>query len=327
MKEALYYEKLDGDSVRCVLCPQECTINEGRSGFCGVRVNNGGVLYSETYEYVLACNVDPIEKKPLYHFRPGRSILSIGTRGCNQRCLFCQNWEMLEAGPPGTHMTTGEVAEMAARGDSVGVAYTYNEPTVSFEFVLDCAREVRERGMVNVLVTNGSMNPEPEEELFPWIDAMNVDVKSMDPDFYRDICKSRLEPVLDTCRKAKAGSHIEITNLLIPTLNDSDELIGELVDFVAGLGRDTPLHFSAYYPAYKMSIEPTPVETLLRAYEIGRKKLDYVYLGNVRSSEGCNSKCPECGSTAVERDGYVTRTGGLDGNRCVNCGNDLPFIV
>ncbi len=327
MKEASYYDKLTEDSVRCNLCPQECRISEGRSGFCGVRSNHSGILYSETFNHVLACNMDPIEKKPLYHFHPERSILSIGTKGCNQRCLFCQNWEMLEAGSSGTYITSDEVASMADRGDSVGVAYTYNEPVVSFEFVLECARKVHERGLVNVLVTNGSVNPEPQDDLMPWIDAMNIDVKSMDPDFYRDICKSRLEPVLEACRKAKAACHVEITNLLIPTLNDSDELIGELVDFVADLGRETPLHFSAYHPCYKMTIEPTPIETLLRAYEIGRNKLDYVYLGNIRGAEGGTSRCPECGATVVERDGYVTRAGGLDGSRCSGCGNDLPFVV
>lgn len=327
MKEASYYEKLDGEAVQCHLCPQECSINEGKRGFCQVRPNDGGILYSEIYEHVLACNLDPVEKKPLYHFHPGRSILSIGTRGCNKRCLFCQNWQMLEPGSPGTRITSDEVAAMSGRGDSVGVAYTYNEPVVWFEFVLECARKVRGRGLANVLVTNGSINPEPLEELLPWVDAMNIDVKSMDPDFYRKVCKSRLEPVLETCRRAKPACHIEITNLLIPTLNDSDELIGELVDFVAGLGRETPLHFSAYYPCHKMTTPPTPPATLRRAYEIGRRKLDYVYLGNIRAEDAGTSLCPECGATVVERDGYLTRTSGLDGCSCKNCGNDLPFIV
>lgn len=327
MKEASYYEKLKVETVQCHLCPQECKINEGKSGFCGVRSNHGGILYSEIYNHMLARNLDPIEKKPLYHFHPGRSILSIGTRGCNQSCLFCQNWQMLETGSPGTYITSDDVAAMAGRDNSVGVAYTYNEPTVWFEFVLECARKVRERGLANVLVTNGSVNPEPQEELLPWIDAMNIDVKSMDPGFYRDICNSRLKPVLEVCRRAKSACHVEITNLLIPTLNDSDELIGELVDFVAGLGRETPLHFSAYYPCHKMTIEPTPIETLLRAYEIGRKELDYVYLGNIRGGDGGTSLCPGCGATVVERNGYITRADGLEGGRCAGCGIDLPFVV
>jgi pyruvate formate lyase activating enzyme len=327
LKEAAYYEKTGESRVHCHLCPQECKISEGKRGFCRVRVNNEGVLYSDIYEHVLACNVDPIEKKPLYHFYPGKSILSIGTKGCNQRCDFCQNWEMIETDVPGTHITSDEIASMADRGGSIGVAYTYNEPMMWFEFVIECARKVRARGLKNVLVTNGSVNPEPLEELIPFIDAMNIDVKSMDPEFYKKICKSKLEPVLATCRRARKDCHVEITNLLIPGFNDTDELIAGLVDFVEELGRDTPLHFSAYYPCYKMTAPPTPVSTLERARDIARRKLDYVYMGNVRTEDAGKSCCPECGETVIERKGYITRAVGLDGNRCAKCGNDLPFVV
>ncbi|MHB8896137.1 MAG: AmmeMemoRadiSam system radical SAM enzyme [Candidatus Geothermincolia bacterium] len=327
MKEAAYYEKLGASKVHCHLCPQECRISEGKKGFCRVRSNDDGTLYSDIYERVLAANMDPIEKKPLYHFHPGTSIFSIGTRGCNQRCDFCQNWEMLETDSPGTYISSDEVVRMAGRGGSIGIAYTYNEPMMWFEFVLECAKKVRERGLKNVLVTNGSVNPEPLEELLPFVDAMNIDVKSMDPEFYRKICKSKLEPVLATVKRAIKECHIEITNLVIPTLNDSDELLGELIDFVASLGRETPLHFSAYYPCYKMTIEATPLATLQRAYELARKKLDYVYMGNVRSQDAGNSCCPGCGEKVVERDGYITRVVGLDGPRCANCGAELPFVV
>ena len=327
MKEAAYYDKLDGGTVRCRLCPQECRINEGRRGICRVRTNHGGALYSDIYDRILACRLDPIEKKPLYHFYPGMQVLSIGTRGCNQRCDFCQNWEMVEADVAGTCLTSDEIVAMADRGGSIGMAYTYNEPLIWFEFVLECAKKVRARGLKNVLVTNGFVNPEPLEELLPFIDAMNIDVKSMDPEFYRKICGSSLEPVLATCRRAGADCHVEITNLLIPGFNDTDELIVRLVDFVAGLGRDTPLHFSAYYPCYRMTAPPTPVETLRRARGIALEKLDYVYMGNVRSEDAGGTCCPECGETVVERDGYITRAPGLDGGRCAGCGNDLPFIV
>ncbi|MFH1149017.1 MAG: AmmeMemoRadiSam system radical SAM enzyme [Actinomycetota bacterium] len=327
MKEAAFYEKLENDRVACHLCPQECRINPDKKGFCRVRTNRQGTLYSDVYERILATNLDPVEKKPLYHFHPGSSILSIGTRGCNQRCEFCQNWEMIETDSPGTYMTSDEVAEMAGRRGSIGVAYTYNEPFMWYEFVRECAAKVRERGYKNVMVTNGSVNPEPLAELLPFIDAMNIDVKSMDPEFYRKICKSKLEPVLETCRTAAGRCHIEITNLIIPTLNDSDELIGELVDFVVGLGKGTPLHFSAYYPCYKMTIEPTPLATLRRAYDLAKEKLDFVYMGNVLDQDGGTSCCPSCGEVLVERDGYMTRVRGLDGNRCSECGNDLPFVV
>jgi pyruvate formate lyase activating enzyme len=327
LKEAAYYEKRGNKKVHCHLCPQECRINEGSKGFCRARANYDGTLYSDVYEHILAANLDPIEKKPLYHFHPGKLIFSIGTRGCNQRCEFCQNWEMIETESPGTYMTSDEVAAMADRGGSIGVAYTYNEPMVWFEFVLECARKVRDRGQKNVLVTNGSVNPEPLAELLPYVDAMNIDLKSMDPDFYKKICKSKLEPVLETIQKARSCCHVEITNLVIPTLNDSDELIGTLVDFVAGLGVETPLHFSAYYPCYRMTIEPTPVSTLQRAHEIAREKLQYVYIGNVKTEDAGNSCCPSCGHAVVERDGYITRARGLDGDRCSNCGDALAFIV
>jgi pyruvate formate lyase activating enzyme len=327
LKEAAYYEKLDGGKVHCHLCPQECKINDGRKGFCRARSNNGGVLYSDIYEQVLAAHLDPIEKKPLYHFHPGKPVFSIGTRGCNQRCDFCQNWEMVETDSPGTRITSDEVAAIAGRDGSIGIAYTYNEPLIWFEFVLECAKKVRERGLKNVLVTNGSVNPEPLEELLPYVDAMNIDLKSMDPGFYKKICQSKLEPVLATIRRAKRSCHVEITNLLIPSHNDSDGLIGLLVDFVAELGRDTPLHFSAYYPCYKMTVEPTPVATLRRARDIAARKLDFVYMGNVRAEDAGTSCCPGCGAPVVERDGYSTDPSGLDGGRCASCGSDLPFVV
>lgn len=327
MKEASYYEKLEERRVLCHLCPKECVIAEGRRGFCGVRSNEKGALFSDVYNRMLACHLDPIEKKPLYHFHPGKSILSIGTKGCNLRCEFCQNWEMLESDSPGTYITSDEVAAMSDRGDSIGVAYTYNEPTIWYEFVQECARKVRLRGLKNVLVTNGYINMDPLEDLLPYIDAMNIDVKSMDPGFYKDVCRATLEPVLDTCRRARRDCHIEITNLLIPGYNDSDELISELVDFVAELGRDTPLHFSAYYPCYKMTAPPTPVETLRRAYEIAGERLDFVYLGNIRAEDSGRSCCPSCGGVVVERDGYITRITGLEEGRCSFCGKEIPFIV
>lgn len=328
MKEATYYEKLGDGAVHCSLCPQDCRINEGKKGFCRVRSNRGGSLVTEVYERVLATSLDPVEKKPLYHFHPGKPILSIGTRGCNQRCDFCQNWEMIETESEGTLITSEEVAAMASRGGSIGVAYTYNEPMVWFEFVLECARKVRSRGLKNVLVTNGSVNPAPLEELLPFVDAMNIDLKSMDPEFYQKICGSRLEPVLETIRRAGRSCHVEITNLVIPGLNDSDELIRELVDFVAeNPGPDTPLHFSAYYPCYRMTVEPTPLATLRRARDTAREKLRHVYLGNVRDQDSARSCCPSCGVPVVERDGYQTDVKGLAGTRCAHCGAALPFVV
>ena len=328
MKEALFYESLEGEKVRCLLCPQDCVMAAGKRGFCKVRENIDGVLYSEIYNRAMARGMDPIEKKPLYHFHPGSMIYSLGTRGCNQHCDFCQNWHMLQPDAMTTEITAQQAVEEALAERSVGIAYTYNEPTIWYEFVLECSQLADENGLVNVLVTNGSINPEPFSQLAHFVDAMNIDVKSMDPEFYRKICKSQLEPVLATCRAAvEAGIHVEITNLIIPTLNDSDELLQQLVDFVAGLGREVPIHFSAYFPSYKMTIEPTPLSALLRAREIAGEKLDYVYLGNVVASDGSNTYCPRCGNTLITRRGYGTSLKGIKDGKCDNCGRKADVII
>lgn len=329
MKEALYYEKIEDGKVRCGLCPHYCVIADGKRGICNVRINREGVLYSEIYNRIMAKGLDPIEKKPLYHFHPGSMIYSLGTRGCNQRCDFCQNWHMLEPDAPTSEFTYQQAVQEARDLGSTGIAYTYNEPTIWYEFVLDCARLARERGLVNVLVTNGYICPEPLAELAPLIDAMNVDVKSMEPDFYRRICKSEMEPVLDTCRAAReAGIHLEVTNLVIPTLNDSDELINQFVDFVCGeLGPEVPVHFSAYFPSYKMTIEPTPVSTLRRAMEIANKKLYYVYLGNIASREGRDTHCPKCGNLLVSRSQAGISLRGIEGDRCARCSRPVDIVL
>ena len=328
MKEAFFYEKIEGGKLHCLLCPQDCRIAEGKRGFCKVRRNSGGVLYSEIFNRVMARGMDPIEKKPLYHFHPGAMIYSLGTRGCNQSCDFCQNWHMLQPDAATSEITAREVVEEARARGSVGIAYTYNEPTIWYEFVLECSQLAREAGLVNVLVSNGSVNADPFAQLAPHIDAMNIDIKSMDPEFYRRICKSKLEPVLATCQAAKAaGIHVEITNLVIPTLNDSDELIGKLVDFVAGLGKEVPLHFSAYFPAHKMTIEPTPLASLQRAREIAREKLYYVYLGNVAASDGSNTDCPQCGNRLISRRGYGTTMAGIADGSCAKCGRKVDAVL
>ncbi len=328
MKEALYWEKLEGSKLRCNLCPKFCVIGEGKRGFCYARINRAGILYSEIYNRAMAANLDPIEKKPLYHFHPGARIFSLGTRGCNQRCDFCQNWHMLESDAPLEEITAEEAVQAARDRGSIGIAYTYNEPFIWYEFLLECAALARQSGLANVLVTNGYFNPEPFAQLAPFIDAMNIDIKSMDPSFYTEICKSDLPPVLETCRTAhQLGIHVEFTNLMIPTKNDADEQIERLVDFVAGLSREIPLHFSAYYPCYKMNIEATPLATLRRAADIAGRKLDYVYLGNVRSGEEAGTLCPVCGNTLVSRSGYVAKVVGVDGKSCERCGRPVDLVL
>ena len=283
MKEALYY-KQENDKIRCLLCPNDCLIADGKIGLCGVRINKENKLYTEVYNRVTSVSLDPVEKKPLYHYHRGQYILSLGTKGCNFACPWCQNWRISQnKNTPTEEMTKEKAVQEAKDTKSFGIAYTYNEPFIWFEFVLECAKFARENGLENVLVTNGYVKKDPLEEMLPYIDAMNIDIKSIEERFYKEHCLGKLKPVLqNTKRSFDAGVHIEITNLIISTLNDSDKNITELVDWVyENLGSDTPLHFSRYFPCHKMTIPPTPVKTLERAKQIADKKLKYVYLGNV----------------------------------------------
>lgn len=285
LKEARFYQELEGGRVRCLLCPNQCLIPEGKHGSCGVRENRQGKLYSLIYGETTSVALDPIEKKPLYHFHPGEYILSLGTRGCNFHCPFCQNYSISQGYThPTQKITPREAADRAKELNSFGIAYTYNEPFIWYEFVLDTARLANQAGLKNVLVTNGYVNPEPLEKILPFIDAMNIDIKSVEEEFYGKICKGELAPVLATAKRANEVCHIEVTNLVIPTLNDSERDFGRLADWIAtNLGKGVPLHFSRYFPAYEMDIPPTPVATLRRAEAIARKKLKYVYLGNIQS--------------------------------------------
>ena len=283
IKEALYYEKLNKNLVVCHLCPNECRIQDGKRGSCGVRINKEGILYSEVYGKTTGIHLDPVEKKPLYHYHAGENILSIGTKGCNFHCDFCQNFQISqELNAPTVDITSEAIVSKAKEVHSFGIAYTYNEPFIWYEFVLDTAKLARRNKLKNVLVTNGYVNRQPLEEILPFIDAMNIDIKSFDEDFYIKICRGRLKPVLETATLAAKKCHVELTNLIIPTLNDSDESIKKMVSWICdNTGPDTPLHLSRYFPCYKMGLPPTPIETMKRAEKIAREKLAYVYLGNV----------------------------------------------
>jgi pyruvate formate lyase activating enzyme len=295
--EALYYEKLDDGKVRCRLCPQLCLIGKGETGFCFIRKNIDGALYAMMYGHVSSAQLDPIEKKPFYNFHPGSTVYSIGGIGCNLRCSWCQNWTISQPRDyqPGITieeaineltepMTSKKVIELASnyrRRGCIGVAYTYNEPFIWYEFMRDTAKAAKADGMVNALVTNGYVMPEPLADILPYVDAMNIDIKGMSESFYRRL-HAHLGPVLKTAKTAKEQCHVEITNLVIPGLNDSPEDFEKLVDWIAdSLGRDTPLHFSRYLPRFEETRQSTDVETLKMAESIARKKLDYVYLGNV----------------------------------------------
>lgn len=291
MKEASFYTSENG-LISCNLCPHNCTIHDGKRGICRVRKNENGRLISESYGQICSMNFDPIEKKPLYHFFPGRIIFSAGSLGCNLHCKFCQNWEISQTGieefgnlrmasPPEL------INKALSRNNNIGIAYTYNEPTVWFEFMLETAKLAQKEGLKNVMVTNGFINQEPLEELFPYMDAFSVDLKAFNEEFYKTITASRLEPVLAALKMIrKSGRHLEITNLVITGTNDDEKEFTEMVNWIATeLGRETVFHISRYFPMFKMDKETTSHEKLKNLYDIAREKLDYVYLGNLRTNE------------------------------------------
>jgi len=319
--------KAEGKAVRCALCPHRCMIVTGAAGLCGIRKNMGGELVASTYGKVAALAVDPIEKKPLYHFFPGASILSIGAQGCSFNCEFCQNHHLIHGQPRLDDLRIDDLIASARRSGSIGIAYTYNEPLIQFEFVLDCSKAFRAVGMKNVLVTNGFILPEPFEELLPFIDALNIDLKSMEPQFYRDLCRGELEPVLETIRTAARQTLVEITTLLYTGRNDSDAHINKVIDFIAETDPEIPLHFSRYFPRFRAESPPTPISRLEAAWRAARESLPYVYLGNAEIPGAKNTICPGCRATVVNRDGFRADAKGLSGNRCASCGKILRFTV
>lgn len=327
MVEARYYTRLENDHCRCDTCPRGCIIKPGKHGYCLSRKNNAGRLISALYGKVAAVQSDPIEKKPLYHFMPGSSILSIGTVGCNLGCRYCQNWHLSRGDAATRGLTVQQVVDRAVQEGSGGIAYTYNEPLVWYEFVFDCCTLARERGLKNVFVTNGSLNPKPFDALLPLVDAMNIDLKG-DERFYRELTDSPRNPVLRNIRAASDIAHVEVTNLLVTGQNDAPDQIEELVDFIAGVDPRMPLHFSRYFPNYKFEAAPTSLDAMQQAYAIASAKLNFVYLGNVRSDQGQDTVCPRCSTVAIRRSGYWTQV--LAVNRdgcCATCQNDLNVVV
>lgn len=327
MHQAMYWEKTEGEKVQCLLCPQNCVLAPGRKGFCRARFNDGGRLYTLNYGQCSSYGMDPIEKKPLYHFYPGSYIFSAGTFGCNLRCGFCQNWTIAHADPETITLTPARLIEIAAADHpghrSVGIAYTYSEPFMWYEFIYDTAKLAREAGMKNVLVTNGFINPEPLAEILPLIDAMNIDVKGFRESYYNETCVGKLHPVLRTVEEASRHCHVEITTLLVTGLNDSEEEISDLVNWLSGIDREIPLHFSRYFPNYKLELPPTPVATMERAREVALDKLSYVYLGNVPGADGRNTYCPQCGELLVSRGGYRVINKSLVDKKCRSCGREI----
>lgn len=326
MKEALFYEKIEGGKVKCLLCPHECVISDGKRGICRIRENQDGRLIALTFERPASLQMDPIEKKPLYHFHPGSQILSVGTSGCNLSCSYCQNWSLVDGEIPTSILSPDDLSKIALKYDSIGIAYTYNEPLIWYEYLIEAGSKVKDAGLYNVLVTNGFINPEPLGKILPLIDAMNIDLKSINDSFYKKNCKGRIEPVKDTIRRSNESCLVEVTNLVIPDENDSKEDVKALVNFIADVNTDIPLHFSRYFPHRSFPSPPTPSEKLIEFYEMAIEKLNYVYIGNIVSDVGQNSFCPNCGETLVERRGYSTQIMGLSGNRCRKCKTELNFV-
>ncbi|MBN1296847.1 AmmeMemoRadiSam system radical SAM enzyme [bacterium] len=328
MQEAAFFHQLDELTVQCDLCPLHCRIHDGHDGICRSRKNIGGSLIVTNYGKVCAMHVDPIEKKPLFHYRPGQEILSLGNNGCNLACRFCQNWQISQSPVATRDIPPKDLLALTQARKLDMVAFTYAEPLIWFEYIMDCARILRENGIRVILVSNGMINREPFLALRPWIDAMNIDIKSMDDAFYRNLCNGRLQPVLDTCRLAAETMHLEITNLVITGENDSENRFHELGRFIANeLGPDTPLHLSRYFPSYQMTHPPTPINTLHRAAEITRQYLHFVFVGNIHPEESSDSRCPTCGHLLIQRRGYTVGPIDLDNTgRCPQCGFD-PGIV
>lgn len=323
---ARHWTSREDGAAECRLCPHRCVLKEGKTGVCMVKKNVGGRLVATAYGHTTAFNMDPIEKKPLYHFYPGTQILSVGPNACNFACRFCQNYHISQQDAPTRYISPRDLALAAREAGSLGVAYTYTEPLMWYEYILDAAREVRALGMKNVLVTNGHLEPGPYDELLPLIDALNVDVKSMDEDFYRKICRGKLAPVLRNVAATAGRAHIEITNLVIPGLNDTDGHFERLADFMAHVDPFMPLHFSRYHPMYKMTNPATPRATLLRAAELASRRLKYVFIGNVGVTEYNDTHCPFCGALLISRAGYEGDPLGVKNGRCLACGEPVRII-
>jgi len=328
LREAMYWEKADGGRVHCLLCPHGCRIAESQLGLCRVRQNVEGSLRSLNYGRVSSVHWDPIEKKPLFHFHPGSLILSLGTIGCNLACSFCQNWTISQEQAGTQRMPPEQAVRLAlSEAGNIGISYTYNEPFIWYEFVIEAAQLAKEAELKNVLVTNGYVNEGPLRQMLPYVDAMNVDIKAMSDSFYRELCRARAEPPRRTVEIAKeAGCLVEVTNLVVPNWNDSEEALTSFIDWAAGVDPEMPVHFSRYHPDYKLTEPPTPAETLLRARDLAREKLRYVYLGNLWGGNGEDTLCPGCGKVVVARRGFTVSRVSVRNGQCEFCGDPVPIV-
>jgi len=332
MKEAMYYIKKD-KKVQCFLCPRHCVIPENQIGFCGTRQNQNGKLISLVYGRASGLQIDPIEKKPLYHFLPGSAVLSFGTVGCNFVCSHCQNWTTSQAKPEKWHsysITPEEIVEKSKEEGCESIAYTYNEPTMFYEYMLETAKIAKKNKIKNIMVSNGFIEQKPLIELCKYLDAVNIDLKSIDNNFYQKISGAWIEPVLETLKTINQKKPwLEVTNLLIPKLNDKPQQINKLIEWIKkNLGKEVPLHFSAFFPAYKLNDMPsTDAATLMTARKTAIKQgLKYVYLGNIATTNEENTHCPKCKKRIIQRVGYNIITNEIKKGKCLHCGYKIAGV-
>ncbi len=324
-REAEYYEITEDLIARCRLCPHQCAIPPGGEGICWARKNENGTLYAQNYGRTTSLAVDPIEKKPLFHFRPGTEILSVSPNGCNMRCPYCQNYTISAKKTQTTTITPEDLVNLAKQYNSSSIAFTYTEPIIWFEFIKDTSKYAKKEGIDLVMVTNGQILEEPLEDLIEIVHAMNIDLKSMNPEYYTKVLKGSLAATKRTIEKTSQKIHIEVTNLMIPGDNDSE--IEDLSKYLASIKKTIPLHISRYFPHKDYEKPPTSIKTLKEAYEIARKYLYYVYIGNAPMEGAENTYCPECSNTLVERNGFLTKIVGIEKEKCSNCGRKVDFVL
>lgn len=334
IKEGVLFDQLPDNRVKCNICEHRCRIGEGKLGFCGTRKNIKGKIHSIIYNTISSEAVDPIEKKPLYHFLPGTLSYSLGTIGCNFRCEHCQNWSISQVALDEAYtreLTPEKAIDRALAAGCKSISWTYNEPAIWHEYTYDSAVLAKKAGLRTVYVTNGYITPEALRRIGPYLDAYRVDIKSFSENFYKKICSARLAPVLESTRLAKElGMHVEVITLLIPSRNDSPEEITQLVKWVHdNLGIDTPVHFTRFHPMYMMEdAVPTPLETLVMAYDIAKREgMRYVYLGNVPGHKYENTYCPECSNLLIDRTGFTVSEYKIKDRKCPRCGEEINIVI
>ncbi len=331
--EARYYERLEDSTVKCALCFRRCVIPEGKRGFCRNRENRNGKLYTLVYNRPCALQVDPIEKEPMFHVLPGTKIFCIGTASCNFRCRHCHNWHMSQRSIEelqNYYITPPEVVELAIKYGCETVSFTYNEPTVFFEYMFDIVKLAKERGLKTIFHTNGSLNPEPLRDILKYVDGVTVDLKGFTGKFYKEVSSAKLDHVLNTLKIIKEeGVWLEVVNLIIPTLNDNPDDIRRMCEWIRDdLGKETPVHFSRFFPAYKLTrLSPTPIETIEKAHRVAQEVgLEYVTIGNVPGHKHNSTYCPECGKRLIHRVHFKVLDNNIKKGKCKYCGHKIPGV-